>query len=178
MSEFICFAGSIRRRFVDFEDRTRKLLEEESMAFKEAQPEQEGKNIDAAITTSGTDKRPSQLSPLSRVTSYSMQQLISPLSQTNTASAMAESSLPSSQSFYSLPRHPKKGSQQQPAVTLTHSMSLTNLERPKPKGILKRHRNDRRKKKGRGMRFAPEAIILNAAWEGELELLKDCIKEV
>ena len=149
------------------------------MAFKEAQSEQEGgKNIDSLITTSGNDKRPSQFSPLSRDTSYSMQQLVS---QSSTASAMADSSpsiFPSSQSFYSLPRHPKKGNQQQSPVTLTHSMSLTNLERPKPKGILKKRRNDRKKRKGRGMRFAPEAIILNAAWEGELDLLKNCIKEV
>ena len=34
------------------------------------------------------------------------------------------------------------------------------------------------RKRGVRVRFAPQAVVLNAALEGELELLKQCVQEV
>lgn len=148
------------------------------------------------VTTSSSSKRPLTLSLTDQDSHYSPI-LVSPLTSSSSSwipsssltqpepSTHSPSMYSSSPYFYSLRRQPaaKTKSSNDPSL-LTHSSSLTSLERRKPKGILRRRRSSGSgtsgsiKEKRRGIKFAPEAILLNAAWEGDLDLLKKCIKEV
>ena len=76
--------------------------------------------------------------------------------------------LNSSHSTSSYPRTTRK----QMMVLSVHS---TKDQRKERQGILKRSDKNRKTKR---VIFSPEAIILNAAWEGDLELTKQCIHQV
>ena len=76
--------------------------------------------------------------------------------------------LNSSHSTSSYPRTTRK----QMVVLSVHS---TKDQRKERQGILKRSDKNRKTKR---VIFSPEAIILNAAWEGDLELTKQCIHKV
>ncbi len=194
----------MRRRF---EDRTKSFHEEENKTFREAKPiNKQTKHITMTTTSSFEDtdggvgmttvtrispadqpvNRSSTLSQLSD-TDLSSPVLISPLSSIRTA--------PLDSSFLTLPIYQPSssfyGSNSSKQSSISHpnlvsSQSLTNLERHdnnyKLKGILKKRRRrmsgNVKLKNQKGIRFSPEAILLNAAWEGELDVLKNCVKEV
>lgn len=158
--------GSIRRRFADFEERTKQILEAEGKTFREAKP----RKVDSTAVEVQNFKR-SISSPdaneIGLVASNIIPQVTEQLSPYST------------EIFHSLQR--SKAAKKVPSIAASNS--LTNLDnRTEPSVPLKSILNTKEPKVIRSpenrVKFTPESILLNAAWEGELDVLKDCIQKV
>lgn len=163
---------SKKRHMSKFEARTKQLVEEEGISFRKMQSQ---------LKFEPADMLSSQLSEASQTKMYKADELASSAYSKSAVYLHTEGpdvlSIPKEEErWYINSQEIPSGDNASPAKNAMKGHKLGNLSASNQgPTTLDAHKS---RKKARKVCFAKEALILNAALEGELDVLKDCVKEV